>query len=194
MFNGKITLLVLLLIAVICPPLASEEMAIDNISVIEKNCLSAIQDIQTKLTTSKAKVSKITLNEHSSSAYFYNMLWTAFSAAELIDQQNGKPLNITIIENNITYNKVNSAKGDKIERVANIKFSYLLAEERFAYANSTKDTIDTDDIPWAERGEFPFAKSPLPEDKSWYDAYIAPAIVVASSVLGVVILFMVRSK
>lgn len=194
MFNRKITLLVLMLIAVICPSLAAKETAIDNISVIEKNSLSAIEDIRTKLTISKAKVSKITLNEHSSSAYFYNMLWSAFSAAELIDLQNGKPLNITIIDNNIKYNKVNSAKGDRIERVADIKLAYLLAEERFAYANSTKDTIDADDIPWAERGEFPFAKSPLPEDKSWYDAYIAPAIVVASSVLGVVLLFMVRSK
>lgn len=194
MFNGKIILLVLLLMAVICPSLAAGETAIDNISVIEKNCLSAIEDIQAKLTTSKAKVRKITLNEHSSSAYFYNMLWSGLSAAELIDEQNGKPLNITIIDNNIKYNKVNDAKGDIIERIADINISFMLAESRFVYINSTKDTIDREDIPWAERGEFPFAKSPLPKDKSWYDAYIAPAIVVASSVLGVVILFMVRSK
>lgn len=196
MFNRKITYcrwsLWLAFFALMCINLYAEQSTMDNISMIEKNCTSATADIKAKLSQSKAKISKIQLNEHSSAAYFYNLIFSDLSSSSLIDEQSGKALNITIIDNNIKYNQI-SSKG-KVERIADIKLSYSLNEESFAYSTSIKDTIDAEDIPWSERGEFPFAKSPLKEDKSWYDKYIAPAVVFTSSVLAVVLLFTVRSK
>ncbi len=174
--------------------------AMDNFSHIEILSGQVCERIVNSIKSENSKIYSIKISNHSSANYFEQILSNSISKNSLMttDSSNSK-IELNIIQNNVYYNTITNSS-DSLSRNFRTEIKYSIISHDNKYKSdfctlSYSDTIAIKDVEWLERGEMPFAKSPIPAgESSWLDNIIAPAIVFTSALVTVFLLFTVRSK